>query len=78
MVLRVLKNLDPNKTPGPDGIHPKVLMEITEETAESVYMIYEESLLTSSIPDCWQIANITSIFKGGDRKDPGNVIFIIK
>ena len=35
-------------------------------------MIYEESLLTSSIPDYWEVANITSIFKGGDRKDPGN------
>ena len=72
MVLKVLKNLDPNKTPGPDGMHPKVLMEVAEEIAEPVYMIYEESLLTSSIPDYWEVANITSIFKGGDRKDPGN------
>ena len=71
MVLKVLKNLDPNKTPGPDGMHPKVLMEVAEEIAEPVYMIYEESLLTSSIPDYWEVANITSIFKGGDRKDPG-------
>ena len=72
MVLKVLKNLDPNKTPGPDGMHPKVLMEVAEEIAEPVYMIYEESLLTSSIPDYWEVASITSIFKGGDRKDPGN------
>ena len=72
MVLKVLKNLDPNKTPGPDGMHPKVLMEVAEEIAEPVYMIYEESLLTSSIQDYWEVANITSIFKGGDRKDPGN------
>ena len=74
MVLKVLKNLDPNKTPGPDGMHPKVLLEVAEEIAEPVYMIYEESLLTSSIPDYWEreVANITSIFKGGDRKDPGN------
>ena len=65
MVLKVLKNLDPNKTPGPDGMHPKVLMEVAEEIAEPVYMIYEESLLTRSIPDYWEVANITSIFKGG-------------
>ena len=72
MVLKVLKNLDPNKTPGPDGMHPKVLMKVAEEIVEPVYMIYEESLLTSSIPDYWEVANITSIFKEGDRKDPGN------
>ena len=34
-------------------MHPKVLMEVAEEIAEPVYMIYEESLLTSSIPDYW-------------------------
>ena len=72
MVLKVLKNLDSNKTPGPDGMHPKVLMEVAEERAEPLYMIYEESLLTSSIPDYWEVANITSILKGGDKKDPGN------
>ena len=72
MVHRVSKNLDPNKAPGPDVMHPKVLMEVAEEIAEPVYMIYEEYLLTSSIPDYWEVANITSIFKGGDRKDPGN------
>ena len=72
MVLRVLKNLDPSKTSGPDGMHPKVLVEVAEEVAEPIYMIYEFSLLTSSIPDYWEVANITSIFKGGDRKDPGN------
>ena len=33
MVLKVLKNLDPNKTPGPDGMHPKVLMEVAEVIA---------------------------------------------
>ena len=70
MVLRVLKNLDPSKTPGPDGMHPKVLMEVAEEIAEPVYMIYEESLLTSSIPDYLEVANITSIFKGGGQKRP--------
>ena len=47
-------------------------MEVAEEIAEPVYMIYKESLLTSSIPDYWEIANITSIFKSGDRKDPRN------
>ena len=72
MVLKVLKNLDPNKTPGPDVMHPKVLMEVAEEIAEPVYMIYEESLLTSNIPDYCEVAYITSIFKGRDRKDPGN------
>ena len=68
MVLKVLKNLDPNKTPGPDGMHPKVLMEVAEEIAETVHMIYEESLLTSSIPDYWEVANIPQSSKVGTEK----------
>ena len=70
MVLKVLKNLDPNKTPGPDGMHPrpKVPMKVAEEIAEPVYMIYEESLLTSSIPDYWEVAISPPSSKGGTGK----------
>ena len=71
-VIKALKNLDPNKTPGPDGLHPRVLMEVAEQIGDPVLKIYRESIQYSTIPEYWEVANITSIFKGGDRSNPSN------
>ncbi|CAL4067024.1 unnamed protein product [Meganyctiphanes norvegica] len=35
-------------------------------------MIFEESLQTGETPDDWRKANVTPIFKKGDRNDPAN------
>ncbi|CAL4083944.1 unnamed protein product, partial [Meganyctiphanes norvegica] len=47
-----------------------------KETASSVCfplsMIFEESLQTGETPDDWRKANVTPIFKKGDRNDPAN------
>ena len=71
-VLKALKDLNPNKTPGPDGLHPKVLKEVAESICDPVYYIFLRSLETSEVPDFWELANITALFKGGDRSDPSN------
>ena len=71
-VVKLLKALDPSKTPGPDGLHPKVLMEVAEQIGEPVYWIFRDSLQLSIIPEYWEVANITPIFKGGDRSNSSN------
>ena len=34
--------------------------------------IYNESLMTGIVPDCFKVAQVTPIFKSGDPTDPGN------
>ena len=71
-VLKALMDLNPNKTPGPDGLHPKVLKEVAESICDPVYFIFVKSLETGEVPDFWVLANITALFKSGIKNDPSN------
>ncbi|XP_065409551.1 dnaJ homolog subfamily C member 12 isoform X1 [Chrysemys picta bellii] len=61
-----------NKSPGPDGIHPRILKELKCEIAELLTMVCNLSFKSSSVPNDWKIVNVTPIFKRGSRGDPGN------
>jgi len=65
-------DLKASKSPGPDGIHPRVLKELVCELAEPITMIFKSSIETVRLPQCWKIANITPVFKKGDKRDPSN------
>ena len=39
-----LKKLNPNKSPGPDGMHPKLLLETSSKITNALYEIYNTSL----------------------------------
>ncbi|KFO99550.1 hypothetical protein N300_13699, partial [Calypte anna] len=68
----LLRCLDPHKSMGPDGIHPRVMKELVEELAKPLAIIYQQSWLTGDIPDDWKLANVTPIHKKGWKEDPGN------
>ncbi|KFO96995.1 hypothetical protein N300_05414, partial [Calypte anna] len=68
----LLRCLDPHQSLGPDGIHPRVMKELTEELAKPLSIIYQQSWLTGDIPDDWKLANVTPIHKKGWKEDPGN------
>eukprot|EP00061_Rhincodon_typus_P015966 g43929.t1 len=53
-----LKDLNVNKSPGPDGLHPIVLREIAEEIVEALVVIFQESLESGSIPEDRKRADI--------------------
>ena len=72
MVLKKLKNLDPSKSPGPDGIHPRVLKEIATAIAPALTELYNNIITSHDIPNDWRTATITAIFKKGIKSDPGN------
>ena len=50
MVLNVLKNLNPNKSQGPYGIHPYVLHETAEQVAQPITIIYRKSVQERTVP----------------------------
>ena len=61
-----------NKSSGPDGLSAPVLKEMSDVIAMSVYILFKNSLQTGSIPMIWKTANITAIYKQGDKKFAGN------
>lgn len=72
MVLERIKKLCTSKSPGPDGFLPKLLKEVAEQVAPHLVAIFNQSLRSGSVPRDWKEANVTPIFKKGDRANPGN------
>ena len=67
-----LKALDKTKTPGYDGVHPHILNECAASFSEVLSKIYIKSFDTGVVPDAWNCANISPIFKKGKKTDPSN------
>ena len=60
LVLKALKHLKEDKSPGPDGIHPMVLREAAAEVVRPLTMIFRQSVSQGVLPDDWKKANISS------------------
>jgi len=71
-ILNKLLRLKPDKSAGPDDIHPLLMKECASEISLPLQLIYLKSFETGIIPQDWKLANITPIFKKGKRNDPGN------
>ena len=69
---KVLQRLKINKSPGPDGIHPRIVKEMKEELLEPLHMIFTSSLEEGIVPEDWKMAHITAIYKKGNKKEPEN------
>lgn len=67
-----LRSLDASKAQGPDNIPPKVLKELAKELAAPLSVLFNKSLETASVPNDWKKANVTAIFKKGNKSEPGN------
>jgi hypothetical protein len=72
VVAKKLSALKINKSPGIDGIAPRILKELAEELALPLCLIFTNSLITSVVPGDWKLANVTRIYKKGPRNQPGN------
>ena len=73
-ILKLLSNLQPHKAAGPDKIRPIVLRELRTEIAPTgiIQLIFEKSLATGKLPSNWTRANVSPIFKKGEKSDPSN------
>ena len=72
MVLNILKKLNANKSAGPDNISPRLLKECRESLAIPLTMIFNKILQTGIIPAAWKEANVSPIYKKGDKTNPLN------
>ena len=71
-VLKILLKLKTGKSPGPDGLHPRVLKEVATEIAPALTTIFKKSMETSSLPDDWLLANVSPIYKKDNKHVAGN------
>ena len=71
-IIKLLYNLRPDKAAGPDEIRPIVLRELRVEIAPVIQLIFEKSLATGTLPSDWTKANVSPIFKKGEKSDPSN------
>ena len=61
-----------NKSPGVDGIPPKLLKEIVEQISTPLAKLFNLSPEEGIVPSEWKVANITPLFKKGSRNKPEN------
>ncbi len=71
-VLKKLKDLKPDKSPGPDGLHPRVLRETSDVLCTPLSMLFNKSFEESVLPPDWKNSHVTPIFKKGPRNQCSN------
>ena len=59
----LLKAMNPEKSNGPDDIHPAILNKSSRELAEPLTRTFKSRLLFGEVPNEWKMANVTPIYK---------------
>jgi hypothetical protein len=71
-VKKRLHELNISKSPGPDGLHPRILHDLYEELGKPIAIIFKNSIENKNIPNEWREGCITALFKKGSRKMASN------
>ena len=72
LVAKKIKAMKDNKSPGVDGIPPKLLMETVEKISIPLARVFNLSLKEGVVPFEWKEANIIPLFKKGSRNKSKN------
>ena len=62
-VEKKLEKLKIDKSAGPDGLHPRVLRELSSVLSKPLYLLFHKSLSEGKIPSSWKEAHVSPIFK---------------
>ena len=71
-IVKLLQNLKPAKSAGPDNIPTRILKEYALHTAPVLQVIYTQSYQIGILPNDWLTADIVPIYKKGDKSNPAN------
>ena len=71
-VYKLLTELNPNKSPGPDLFHPYILKNLASEIKRPLHIIFKKSMTQGKLPKDWKKAQVSAIFKKGKKDDPNN------
>ena len=62
-----LKDINPSKTAGPDGIHGMVLKNCASTLAKPLSIMFNISYVTGSIPNEWKLASVVPVHKKDEK-----------
>ncbi|KAA3680178.1 uncharacterized protein DEA37_0009933 [Paragonimus westermani] len=68
----LLLKINPYSAMGPDKIHPRILKEAAVSLAMPLFDLFKQTLRTGTLPEAWKEANVSPIFKTGDRHSPAS------
>ena len=71
-VIRVITEFKEQKSPGVDGITSTYVLKTKEILVEPLRLMYNKSIDENQIPKDWKKANVSPIFKKGDRSSVEN------
>ena len=69
---KALRTLNINKSPGPDGIHPRILKELADVLSLPLKLLFDKTIVLGKLPTKWKLAEVRPIFKKGSKTSPGN------
>jgi ribonuclease P/MRP protein subunit RPP40 len=72
IVEKKLQELQTDKCPGLDGIHPKLLFELRKEVCIPLANLFNLTLKSGVVPTEWKDAGVTPLFKKGKKTDVQN------
>ncbi|XP_065652855.1 uncharacterized protein LOC136080171 [Hydra vulgaris] len=67
-----LSELNVNKALGADGVSSYVLKICQNSFCKPLELLFKRSLKEEQIPLIWKMANVTPLYKNGDKNDPAN------
>ena len=67
-IISLIRKINPGKATGSDGISGQMLLLCDDSAILPLKIIFSNILSTSIYPDLWKIANVTPIFKKGDKQ----------
>ena len=71
-VKKLLQKSNRQKATGPDMIPARILRECSEELAPILTIVFNKMLQTGCVPEDWKQANVSAVFKKGQRYNPAN------
>ena len=72
MVSALLHHSGTHRSLGLDGILPRTLRELAQVLTEALPIVCQRPWLTGGVPADWGSANVTPIYKKGQKEHPGN------
>ena len=72
-VLKLLQDLNPAKSGGPDNLTPKLLKHIAHVIYIPLTILFNKSIEKAKYPDGWKLAKVTALYKKRFKKHPGQL-----
>jgi len=72
IVFKKLSEINVNKSPGSDDLHPKLLFELRHQLVSPLTKLFKLSLETGIVPQEWKEARVSPLFKKGQKDKPEN------